>query len=86
LEAAEGAAASVDVDTDDLLAIDDALGRLETEAPRAVEVVHLRYFAGLSGDETAELLGVSPRTVDNDWLFARAWLKRELSRGLDRTS
>jgi DNA-directed RNA polymerase specialized sigma24 family protein len=43
-------------------------------------VVELRYFSGLSIDETAEVLGVSPRTVDGDWLVARAWLQRELSR------
>lgn len=55
-----------------------ALDRLEAIDPVAAEVVRLRYFVGLSGDETAEALGISPATVDRRWLFARAWLHREL--------
>lgn len=81
LDAAEDATGGVDNDAADLLALDEALKKLEAEAPRAAEVVHLRYFAGLSGDEAAELLGVSARTVDLDWKFARTWLFREMSRG-----
>lgn len=64
----------------DLLALDEALERLTELSERQARVVELRYFSGLSIDETAEVLGVSPRTVDGDWLVARAWLKRELSR------
>ncbi|HVS17103.1 MAG TPA: ECF-type sigma factor [Planctomycetota bacterium] len=64
----------------DLLALDEALARLAALSERQARVVELRYFSGLSIDETAEVLGVSPRTVDGDWLVARAWLKRELSR------
>jgi len=63
----------------DVLAIDDALKKLEAVDPRRAEVVLLRYYAGLSVDDTARALGVSARTVDGDWRFAKAWLHRELS-------
>ncbi|MCC6774769.1 MAG: sigma-70 family RNA polymerase sigma factor [Gemmatimonadaceae bacterium] len=65
--------------TDDILAVDEALGRLAATAPRAAQVVELRYFAGLSIEQTAETLDVSVATVKRDWLTARAWLQRELS-------
>jgi RNA polymerase sigma factor (TIGR02999 family) len=58
----------------ELLALDEAIRRLEEQDPTAAEVVRLRYFAGLSVDETAEALGVSDRTVKREWAFARAWL------------
>ena len=45
---------------------------------RQVRIVELRFFGGLSGDETAEVLGISPRTVDREWRVAQAWLRREL--------
>ncbi len=57
-----------------LLALDEALDRLAAIEPRAAEVVKLRYFAGLTVAEAAAVLGVSPRTADNDWAYARAWL------------
>ncbi len=60
----------------DLLAVDMALDRLALEDPRKAQVVELRFFGGLSVDETAEALGVSARTVHTDWAFARAWLFR----------
>ena len=63
----------------DVLAIDMALDRLALEDPRKGRVVELRFFGGLSVDETAEALGVSARTVHTDWAFARAWLYRTLS-------
>jgi DNA-directed RNA polymerase specialized sigma24 family protein len=63
------------------LAINEALTRLEQEEPRQAEIVVLRYFAGLSIDECAEALDVAPRTVDNGWRYAKAWLHRELSKG-----
>ena len=63
----------------DVLAIDMALDRLALEDPRKARVVELRFFGGLSVDETAEALGVSVRTVHTDWAFARAWLFRTLS-------
>src|SRR5262245_37891843 len=59
---------------DDILAIDEALDRLAAAAPRAAELVKLRFYAGLTGDEAAAALGVSPRTADALWAYARAWL------------
>lgn len=64
-----------------LLAINEALEKLEQDDPSRAEIVMMRYFAGLSIDETAAALGVAPRTVDTGWRFARAWLHRELSKG-----
>ena len=63
----------------DLVAIDDALERLAVEHPRKARVVELRFFGGLSVDETAQALDVSVRTAHNDWMFARAWLYRALT-------
>lgn len=74
-----------DRDLNELLAVDEALGGLEQADPRRAEVVALRYFAELSIDETAKAMGVSSRTVDTEWRFARAWLHRELSKGNTRT-
>jgi RNA polymerase sigma factor (TIGR02999 family) len=64
---------------DDLVAIDEALEKLAVKDLRKARVVELRFFGGLSIDETAEALGVSARTVHNDWAFARAWLYRALT-------
>ena len=64
--------------SEEILALDEALCRLEQQEPAVGEVVRLRFFAGLSVDQTAESLGVSPRSVDRRWKFARAWLFREL--------
>lgn len=66
---------------EDLLALDEALNRLKNEDAQAVELVQLRYFAGVSLPEAAKLLGVSPRTADRIWAFARAWLHREIAGG-----
>lgn len=60
--------------------LDRALQRLGALAPRQVQVVELRYFGGLSVEETADVLGVSAKTVKRDWAVARAWLRRELTR------
>jgi len=62
----------------DLLALHEALARLESSRGDLAEVVRLRYFAGLTIEETAEVLGVSDTTVSNHWNFARAWLAREI--------
>ena len=62
----------------DLLRLDAALARLETRDSRQAEIVLLRYFAGLSIEQTAEALGVSARHVDRLWVYARAWLLREM--------
>ena len=66
--------------SDEIIALDEALRRLEAQRLRVAQVVKLRFYGGMSIDETAEMLSVSPRTVDLDWAFARAWLFRELSR------
>jgi len=65
----------------DIVALDDALQSLAVFDARAARVVELRYFGGLSIEETAEVLGVSPRTVKRDWAAARAWLMGELQHG-----
>jgi RNA polymerase sigma-70 factor, ECF subfamily len=65
---------------DEVLAVDDALARLAPLDPRQAQIVELRYFAGFSIEETAAQLGVSPATVKRDWMLARAWLQRELTR------
>jgi RNA polymerase sigma factor (TIGR02999 family) len=65
----------------DLVALDDALQTLERLDPRQARVVELRFFGGLSLEETAEALKVSVITVRRDWSLAEAWLYRELSRG-----
>jgi RNA polymerase sigma factor (TIGR02999 family) len=64
----------------DVVAVGDALDALAAIAPRASQVVELRFFGGWSVEETAETLGVSVRTVNSDWNTARAWLSRELAR------
>ena len=67
-----------DRDPADALAIDEAICELARVEPHLAAVVRLRFFAGLSVDETAQVLRVSPRTVKSDWAFARAWLVRKL--------
>jgi RNA polymerase sigma factor (TIGR02999 family) len=66
---------------EDVLALDAALTRLATADPSAARLVELRYFAGLSIPEAAQALGISPRTADRLWAYARAWLHREVSGG-----
>jgi RNA polymerase sigma factor (TIGR02999 family) len=63
---------------EEVAAVDEALTRLAAIDPRQGRLVELRYFAGLSIEEAAEVLGVSPATVKRDWALARAWLQREL--------
>ena len=65
-------------DPETLLAVNEALLRLEVFDPRMSKVVELRYFGGLSVDETAQVLKTSPKTVKRDWAMARAWLEGEL--------
>jgi RNA polymerase sigma factor (TIGR02999 family) len=62
----------------DLVALDDALTRLEAEDPQAAKLVELRHFTGLSVEESALALGISPRTANRIWSFARAWLHRPI--------
>jgi RNA polymerase sigma factor (TIGR02999 family) len=63
---------------DDLMALDGALAKLTQEDPLQAEVVKLRYFAGLTVEQTAEVLGISPTTAKLHWAYARAWLLREI--------
>jgi RNA polymerase sigma factor (TIGR02999 family) len=63
---------------DEFLSLDEALSRLQQVSPEVAEMVRLRFYAGLSIEEAAGALGVSPATVKRDWTFARAWLLREL--------
>jgi RNA polymerase sigma-70 factor (ECF subfamily) len=65
----------------DLVSLDDSLDALATLDPRKVRVVELRFFGGLSVEETAEILKVSPQTVLRDWKLAKVWLLREMRRG-----
>jgi RNA polymerase sigma factor (TIGR02999 family) len=67
----------------EIVALDDALNTLARRDPRKVRMIELRYFAGLSVEETAEVLQVSTRTVKLDWTLAKAWLSRELRRGAE---
>ena len=69
-------------EAEELIVLDQALERLEAANPRGSAVVQHRFFAGLSLEETAELLGVSTKTVQRDWLAARAWLRKEVARDL----
>ena len=64
---------------DDLLALDEALQRLTAEEPTAAEVVKLRYFAGLTAEEAAAALGISLRTANRHWAYAKAWLYQHMS-------
>lgn len=72
----------VAVPSEELLAVDEALSALAREDAEAAEVVRMRYFVGMSIPETADALGLSPRTVDRHWAFARAWLKRTIRSSL----
>ena len=63
----------------DFIALDDALTLLSVDDPAAAELVHLRYFAGRTRDESARLLGISPRHADRLWAYAKAWLFERLS-------
>jgi RNA polymerase sigma factor (TIGR02999 family) len=75
-------AAVLGADADvDILALDEAMERLQAHDARKAEVVSLRYFAGLELEEIAAVLDVSLGTVKTDWAYARAWLHRELERG-----
>jgi RNA polymerase sigma-70 factor (ECF subfamily) len=68
-----------ETEAEEILVIDDALRRLAERDARAAQVLEYRFFAGLSLEETAELLGVSSKTVQRDWLAARAWLRKEVA-------
>lgn len=66
---------------DEWLALDEALTKLSQHDPQKAQLVELRFFAGLTGDQAAQALGISPKTADRYWVFARAWLRREMEGG-----
>jgi len=70
-------------ETEKLAALDEALRALQAVAERQAQVVECRFFGGMSFEDTAAALGISPRTVQRDWVFARAWLRREMQLRLD---
>lgn len=78
-EIAEDDAMIDSTNVDELLDLDAALTKLNEREPEMAKLVKLRYFAGLTVDEAARALGMSPRTVKRNWAFARAWLGRELN-------
>jgi len=67
----------------DLVALDAALSRLAEREPLKAKLVELRYFAGLTGEQAAAVLGMSPSAVDRLWVYTRAWLRRELGYGVE---
>ena len=69
---------AVDAPSVDVLALDEALGRLARDHPRKAELIKLRFFAGLTNAEAADALAISGSTADNDWAYARSWLRVEL--------
>jgi len=66
------------VPDEELLALDEALHKLAAEDPLKAQLVELRYFGGLTGNQAAEVLGISPSSADRQWVFARAWLQAEV--------
>lgn len=69
-----------------LVAVDDALTSLEAKDPLVAQLVKLRFFAGLTMPQAAEVLGIPLRTAERNWTYARTWLQRELSRDVDQAS
>lgn len=86
LESLDESLVAAPIKSEEVIALDDALRRLAGMLPRKSEVVELRFFAGLSVEETAEVLGVSRLTVIRDWNFARAWLLAEMSGATNQKS
>lgn len=66
-------------EAEEIVALDEALDRLKAVNPRGADVVNCRFFAGLSVDDTAAALGISTKTVQRDWITARAWLRKEVA-------
>src|SRR3954452_7250557 len=75
---ADVAELAADQDPAEIMALEEAIRRFEQVEPRAAEIIKLRFFAGLTVEETAEVTGLSVRTVNREWTFARAWLYRAL--------
>ncbi len=81
IQVAEGGSLS----PEELLDLDEALSRLEQIEPRMASIVKLRYFAGMTIEETAQSLELSARSVNRDWIAAKAWLHNELSKGAEQS-
>lgn len=81
VELADIEAAVLPLACDDLLGLDEALQKLEQQHPRKAELVKLRFFVGLTTAQAAQALGISATTAENDWSYARAWLRLEMSGG-----
>ena len=77
----EGKQIGVDMPIENILALDEALDKMDKVDSRMRRLVEYRYFCGLTEQETADVLGVTVRTVQRDWVKARAWLYSELYRG-----
>ena len=75
---------AITIPSDDLIALDEALKKLAAEDPQKADLVKLRYFAGLSIDQTAEILGISRATAIRQWSFARVWLFHEIGSKSDK--
>jgi len=71
---------AVQAPPDELIALDEALTKLAEEEPVVAELVKMRYFAGLTLEQAAEILGIARRTADRYWAYARAWLHREITK------
>jgi RNA polymerase sigma factor (TIGR02999 family) len=72
---------AIEVPADELIALDEALAKFAEEEPAVAELVKIRYFAGLTLEQAAEILGIARRTADRHWAYARAWLHREIAKG-----
>ncbi len=75
-------AAEIPMPEDDLIALSDALDKLQAKDARAAELVKLRFFGGLTRHQAAEALGITVATADDDWAYAKGWLKAEVARSL----
>ena len=78
IELSDDVAVVQPTDSETMLALDDALTKLSDQSPEIAKLVELRYFTGLTVEQTAELLDISTRTVKRNWAYARAWLRREM--------
>ena len=81
----EDATLAIEGPSEDVIAVDEALTRLAQEDQVVADLVKMRYFAGLNLDEIAKILGISRRTADRYWAYARAWLHREITKGQTQT-
>lgn len=81
----DDATLAIEGPSDDVIAVDEALTKLGREEQVVADLVKMRYFAGLNLDQIAKILGISRRTADRYWAYARAWLHREITKGQTQT-